>query len=721
MTTRSRRATLVAATVAAALASLAIFAGPASAATGITAFEGGPSTTQAGGHPNVTWRINYLTRVNEPYDACNCDDPRTIAFHFPTGFIGDPHSLPRCTLAEFNVGNCAAESQVGMIIIGEGSGSTGIRVPLYNMETHPDQAGQLGFIFPLLAFPIFIDLRGRTDGDYGLDSVTFPIVHTLVFPEIGVQLWGVPAAPENDFYRFVTPLVGFGECGFLQVCGDGHVSGIPSNEAPAPYLQNPTTCDVPLTFSADIKYYSGQTYHAETPWPATTGCNQLSFNPSLSATPTTDGADSARGSTSTSRSRRRRAPTTPSPSEIKAARVTLPEGFSINPNAANGKTTCAGADTAIGTLGRRHLPRVLEDRHAVARHRGAAGRRSPGLSTSANRSPANATGCCSPRTVSPPTSSSPARSTPTRRPGSSWSPSKTCRRARCRASTCTSSAPSAACSRRRPSAAPTRWKANSSPGTTSFRCRASTSYFAIDTGPNGKPCPGPTRPFDPTMRPAAPTTTAGAHSSVHAATRPRRRRAEPQRPDRQDPARILGHAEGRPLLSGGGDRRSSNSPGYTGLAELAAPACPAASQVGTAMAGAGAGSRPVYVARQGLPRRSLQGGPAEPGGRRSRRSRAPTTSATSPSARRSTSTAAPLRSPTVSDPFPQILEGVPLRTRSVQIDLDRPELRAQPDQLRPVLGRRRRRRQTKAALATSIGPLPGRQLRRTRLSARSWR
>ena len=34
--------------------------------------------------------------------------------------------------------------------------------------------------------------------------------------------------------------------------------------------------------------------------------------------------------------------------------------------------------------------------------------------------------------------------------------------------------------------------------------------------------------------------------------------------------------------------------GYSGVAELAAPMCPAASQIGTAVAGAGAGTHPVY-------------------------------------------------------------------------------------------------------------------------------
>ena len=40
----------------------------------------------------------------------------------------------------------------------------------------------------------------------------------------------------------------------------------------------------------------------------------------------------------------------PSPSELKAATVTLPAGFSINSNAVDGKTSCSDAEANFGTL-----------------------------------------------------------------------------------------------------------------------------------------------------------------------------------------------------------------------------------------------------------------------------------------------------------------------------------------------------------------------------------
>ena len=120
-----------------------------------------------------------------------------IGIHWPEGFIGNPHATPKCTMTDFSTSNCPVDAQVGVFKIAglEGEG-TSIFVPLYNMETRPDQAGLLGFIAPLLAFPLFFELSGRTDSDYGLDAITTPSLR-LPFTHFITELWGVPAEPET--------------------------------------------------------------------------------------------------------------------------------------------------------------------------------------------------------------------------------------------------------------------------------------------------------------------------------------------------------------------------------------------------------------------------------------------------------------------------------------------------------------------------------------------
>ena len=204
-----------------------------------------------------------------------------------------------------------------------------------------------------------------------------------------MYLWGVPADPSHDALRFprLTP-----KC-LQHSYPDPCFPPIKSNIAPVPYLQNPTSCGVPLTAGIDIDYYDGQLLQADTPWPATTGCDQLSFNPSLTAKPTTPMADTAAGLDVELSVPQPLSPTVPSPSELKAATVTLPEGFSINPNAADGKTACTDAEAAFGTRGRRQCPETAKvgtmeiDSSALPgsdrRHR----------SISASLGPATATGC----------------------------------------------------------------------------------------------------------------------------------------------------------------------------------------------------------------------------------------------------------------------------------------------------------------------------------------
>src|SRR4029077_16737599 len=76
---------------------------------------------------------------------------------------------------------------------------------------------------------------------------------------------------------------------------------------------------------------------------------QLNFDPSLSARPTTTQADSASGVDIDLTVPQQLSAKFPSPSELKAATVALPRGFSINPNAADGKTSCSDVAANIGT------------------------------------------------------------------------------------------------------------------------------------------------------------------------------------------------------------------------------------------------------------------------------------------------------------------------------------------------------------------------------------
>ena len=122
--------------------------------------------------------------------------------------------------------------------------------------------------------------------------------------------------------------------------------------------------------------------------------------------------------------------------------------------------------------------------------------------------------------------------------------------------------------------------------------------------------------------------------------------------------------------------------GYSGLAELENPSCPAASQIGTAVTGTGAGTHPLYVAGKVYLAGPYNGAPL---------SLAVITPAVSGPydlgdvvvrvALHIDPTDAHITA--VSDRLPHILEGIPLRLRSVRIDLDRPNFAINPTNCDP--------------------------------------
>jgi hypothetical protein len=123
-------------------------------------------------------------------------------------------------------------------------------------------------------------------------------------------------------------------------------------------------------------------------------------------------------------------------------------------------------------------------------------------------------------------------------------------------------------------------------------------------------------------------------------------------------------------------------PTYSGLLETQSPICPAATQIGTAVAGAGAGTHPLYVPGKVYLAGPYKGAPL---------SLVVITPAVSGpydlgnvvvrAALHVDPTSAQISA--VSDPLPHILEGVPLRLRTIRVNLDRSDFTLNPTNCTP--------------------------------------
>jgi hypothetical protein len=689
------------------LMAAAVFAGSAQANSPVYRFSTEASTTQAGGHPDIVVEYKVGNRaVQEFNDPCYCNDPRDIIQELPQGVIANPHATPQCDSVELSEFRCPADSQVGIAAlviykeIGVGGGIF-IFAPLYNMVPHPGQPGLLAFPAPSpINQPQYAVVKARTGGDYGL-TVTAVGAQRL-FPVYGVAtyVWGVPADPIHRPLRFTTngvnpgglcingqenadPRPGFEENVFPNrpgECSTASPPTSPSNSPRAPFLSNPSDCRGPLTAMLETVSYDFGTAHGETTFPAMTGCDLLSFNPSLAAKPTTEETDSASGLDLDLTVPQLASADTPSPSAIKATTVTLPKGFSINPNAADGKISCSDAEADFGSEDAAHCPEfskigTLEiDSSALPAP-------IPGFIYLGDPLPGDryriilvADGFA----------------THIKLAGSVIPDPKTGQIV-----TSFQELPMAPLtefklhifgSERGLLATPTQCgtypvKTTFTPWDSVLPDQSSTQFFVIDSGPNGTPCPSAPRPFSPSFKAASANNTAGSYSTFS---------LQLNRPDGDQnlaglkittPPGFTARLKGTQYCSEAAIATLSGG-GYTGLSEQATPACPAASQVGTVTAGAGAGSRPLYT-----PGKAYLAGPYK-GAPLSLVATVP--AVVGPYDLGTVVVRAALyvdpvtaRVTAISDPLPQILEGVPLRTRSIQVKLDRPGFTLNPTNCEP--------------------------------------
>jgi hypothetical protein len=330
---------------------------------GVDGFDGTPDV-QAGGHPYaITTTLDFNTQQVPGRSIYVPDENvKDVVVDLPLGFVGNPLAAPKCPLSEleekgaaeeFNIYDCPANTKIGDVTLrsaladGIASSVAGSHseVPvssLYNMVPEHGHPAEFSFTIGRVARAHLYASVVHTAAGYVLRVTTPNIPAEFLFP-----------GPQG-FVAGVT-LTFFGD----PASQDG---GNPS----VPFFTNPMACATSgsvATVHVDTWTREGRVNPDGTPdfsdpsWipaqsslPPVIGCNALQFEPTIALTPDSAHADAPTGITVDLK-----VPQAPNNDfavatpELKDATVALPQGLALSPSAADGLQGCSDAQIALSS------------------------------------------------------------------------------------------------------------------------------------------------------------------------------------------------------------------------------------------------------------------------------------------------------------------------------------------------------------------------------------
>jgi hypothetical protein len=289
------------------------------------------SSAQAGAHADLTTTLAFNTTSDEGMLA---GSPKEIVDELPPGFAGDLVDTPVCAVAVFARGECPIGTQIGVTTLTfNNAGKRAVAVsPVYNLAPEPGYVSKLGF--NAFSLRIQADVEVNPDG-YGLQA-KFQNIHAIEIEldNGSLSLWGVPAAPVHNAWRW-NGLQG------VNVGAFGAVSPFP----PVPFLASPTSCaSEPVRASISARSWEEPEHETPAvgmPFGPLVGCDRLTLPVTFAAQPTTQeayaptGLDAELGVHQTYEDAEALVS-----SHLNRAVVTLPEGMTVNPSAGAGLGAC---------------------------------------------------------------------------------------------------------------------------------------------------------------------------------------------------------------------------------------------------------------------------------------------------------------------------------------------------------------------------------------------
>ena len=663
---------------------------------GIESVSAGVSDTQAAAHPDFTVDL----ALDKDPEGALPSATKDLRFELPPGLLANPQAIPTCSAAQLvgtdvndpsNETGCPQASQVGITevqLFTPGSPIT-LFEPVFNLEPRPGEPARFGFVAQFI--PTFIDTELEPGREYAATAKVEGVSVLVPLLAASTTFWGTPADESHDYQR-------------ISAYEALHNGGVPDTETgkrpaglvPAPYMLNPARCGAPGEVRITATSYDLPDLHsvASAPLLPNTGCGALEFEPDLAIAPTTSQAETGSGldvnlSFPTEGLKN---PELLGGAIQKRAEVALPEGVTVNPSQAVGLGVCSEADFAKGDrslAAQRGLPGDLEDRH-VTRHQ-PAGRREAEGSLFIAKPKANPFGTLIALYL--------VLEDPRPRRDRQAGRARSCRTRETGQLVTTFGEPGYEIPQlpvsafhlhfregaRSPLVTPPRCGTYTSDATfTAWSGQVVTTYpeLHISSGVDGGPCPRGTPPFHPGFEAGTVNNAAGSFSPFYL------------RLTRQDgdqdltkfcatlPPGVLAKLAG---VSKCPDASIEAAKGKAGKEEQSSPSCPASSQIGHVLAGAGVGQVLTYAEGKlylagpynGAPLSVASivpavAGPFDVG-----------TVVTRVALRVDPRTGVASVDGSASDPIPHILAGIPLKVRDIRVYADRPSFTLNPTSCDP--------------------------------------
>lgn len=572
--------------------------------------EEGNVYTQAGGHPfEGVGHFPFQTKRRlQPEGGffqggtsrfAPIEHVKQVFTELPRGFVGNTQAIPELCPSVEALDACPAGSRVGGVrLVLAGADTT---FAIYAIE--PEFGTPAQFAFPGPSGEIYtLSARVRPGDGYAVTlEVSDALVTELLTATATLCNYGAKASGTN-----FAGCKEFGEPG----------------ANPVPLFGNPTRCDSQPVTRARMNSWENpavfKTFSFATA--ASTGCGKVDFEPSIKLDPTSDRADSPTGldvklTMPTEGLEGKDEEGDPdedatSQANLKRARITFPRGMAVNASAGHGLEACSAGEVGIRPDGGRLVPDgepaecpdgskigtveietpILDDTlsgDVFIAEQGAVGGALVGLylvfesaqngiivkmpaRVDLNRRNGRLV------TVVDESPEAPFSSVEMHFPGGS------------RATLLTPPK----CGRYSIRAELSPWTAKDPDRPTDDETVTKTSRFEVTEGPGGGPCP---------KGALEPSLSAGSANPVAGATSPFSLRLTREDGSQRFkalnlamPRGLTAYLKGVPYCPEAVLAAISQAPG-TGQAEIDDPSCPAASQVGTVVAGAGAGPDPFYV------------------------------------------------------------------------------------------------------------------------------